>query len=440
MDTQDLTPTMQELKAELAAMRAALSDLEARADLITTPPAQPVKSSLTTSRRKTLRRLGLALLGGAATATALGETSTVQAKASVHPSANGMANRVGMLVVPPGAPNPTGSITSTSTYGLIGCGDKTSSLDTTFFPTGSTGVVGTGTGDGKAGTGVAGYGSYGVYGVGNIYGVYGQGTSRGVVGYGDNTGVVGNSPKVGVSGSGSIAGGDFSGGDNGYGVGATAGSSYLFNNLRSNTSVGLVATAGKRVDLNNLFSINQNVGLYATADDSSGRNPTAAYFDGRVAVIGNLSIQGNLSKSSGTFKIDHPLNPENQYLYHSFVESPDMLNIYTGLVTLDQQGEAVIELPTWFEALNRDFRYQLTCLGQYAGVYIASEIKDRKFKVAGGLDGLKVSWQVTGIRQDEWAKAHPIQVEEDKTGPEKGKYLHPEVFGKPERLKIGGLG
>jgi hypothetical protein len=44
------------------------------------------------------------------------------------------------------------------------------------------------------------------------------------------------------------------------------------------------------------------------------------------------------------FRIDHPLDPANKYLNHSAVESPDMKNIYDGVVTLDADGEAVVEL------------------------------------------------------------------------------------------------
>ena len=48
-------------------------------------------------------------------------------------------------------------------------------------------------------------------------------------------------------------------------------------------------------------------------------------------VAGNLDVTGTISKGGGTFKIDHPLDPTNKYLYHSFVESPDMMNIYNGI-------------------------------------------------------------------------------------------------------------
>ena len=85
---------------------------------------------------------------------------------------------------------------------------------------------------------------------------------------------------------------------------------------------------------------------------------------------GNVNVTGTLSKGMGTFKIDHPVDPENKFLYHSFVESPDMMNIYNGVISFDQNGEAVVTLPEYFEALNRQFRYQLTPIGGFAPLYI----------------------------------------------------------------------
>jgi hypothetical protein len=150
---------------------------------------------------------------------------------------------------------------------------------------------------------------------------------------------------------------------------------------------------------------------------------------------GDVNVLGTVTKFAGSFKIDHPLDPANKYLYHSFVESPDMKNIYDGVVTLDVNGEAVVELPDWFGALNRDFRYQLTCVGGFAPVYIAEEIEDNQFTIAGGTPGLKVSWQVTGIRQDPYAEQHRIPVEEDKPLEVRGTYLYPEGYGLPATMK-----
>jgi hypothetical protein len=156
----------------------------------------------------------------------------------------------------------------------------------------------------------------------------------------------------------------------------------------------------------------------------------AGLFDGDVSVRGNLSVNGNLSKPAGSFKIDHPLDPANKYLYHSFVESPDMKNLYDGVVVLDDRGEATVTLPDWFEALNRDFRYQLTAVGApMPGLYVAQKVAQNHFRIAGGEPGGEVSWQVTGTRQDAWANAHRIPVEEDKPAAERGSYLFPEGFG-----------
>ncbi len=192
-------------------------------------------------------------------------------------------------------------------------------------------------------------------------------------------------------------------------------------------------------------------GVYGEADNGTGSSgvwgvslgPTlaqsgyAGLFTGSVNVSEDLLVTGMISKAGGSFKIDDPTDPANKYLYHSFVESPDMKNIYDGLVTLDPLGEAVVELPDWFEALNQDFRYQLTAVGAPGpNLYVAEEVHDHQFKIAGGKPGAKVSWQVTGIRQDAWANAHRIPVEVEKPAREQGFYLHPELFGQPAEKSI----
>jgi hypothetical protein len=177
----------------------------------------------------------------------------------------------------------------------------------------------------------------------------------------------------------------------------------------------------------------------------------AGYFNGDVEVTGTLK------KGGGSFKIDHPLDPANKYLSHSFVESPDMKNVYDGVTLLDDKGEAEIELPDWFGALNKDFRYQLTAIGAPGpNLYIAEEISDTtitnysnsisssnnknsRFKIAGGTSDMKVSWQVTGIRKDPWANAHRIEVEEDKPDEERGYYIYPDLYDQPAEREISRL-
>ena len=145
-------------------------------------------------------------------------------------------------------------------------------------------------------------------------------------------------------------------------------------------------------------------------------------------VSGNANVSGTLTKGAGSFKIDHPLDPANKYLYHSFVESPDMMNIYNGNVITDKHGLATVILPQYFSALNRDFRYQLTVVGQFAQAIIARKVVDNRFVIRTDKPQVEVSWQVTGIRQDAYANAHRIPVEVDKPRQEQGHYLHPELF------------
>ena len=159
--------------------------------------------------------------------------------------------------------------------------------------------------------------------------------------------------------------------------------------------------------------------------------------NGNVTIQDNLTIVGNLSKGSGSFKIDHPLDPANKYLYHSFVESPDMMNVYNGNVTTNKRGLAVVILPDYFEALNRGFRYQLMVIGQFAQAIVQRKVSGNRFTIKTSKPGLEVSWQVTGIRHDAYADAHRIQVEEEKPAQERGKYLHPELFGAPAEQTIG---
>jgi hypothetical protein len=89
-------------------------------------------------------------------------------------------------------------------------------------------------------------------------------------------------------------------------------------------------------------------------------------------------------------------------------------------------------LPDYFEALNRDFRYQLSVIGRFAQAMVAEEVRDNQFTIKTDRPEVKVSWQVTGARKDALASMNPFLVEEDKPADEAGTYLHPEAHGKPE--------
>ncbi|WKX72578.1 hypothetical protein [Streptomyces sp. XD-27] len=151
----------------------------------------------------------------------------------------------------------------------------------------------------------------------------------------------------------------------------------------------------------------------------------AGYFSGPVYV------SGYLYKSGGGFLIDHPLDPENRYLRHSFVESDQQLNVYSGTAVTDGDGSAVITLPEYFEELNEDFRYQLTVIGAFARAMVSEEVRDNRFTIATDRPEVKVSWQVTGVRRDRVARSNPFTAAEPKPEEERGTYLHPEAWDRP---------
>lgn len=188
-------------------------------------------------------------------------------------------------------------------------------------------------------------------------------------------------------------------------------------------------------------AVNNNYGIYGVDYGESGstysiavygdnqgnaNNNYAGYFSGDVEVTGTLS------KSGGSFKIDHPDDPANKYLSHSFVESPDMMNVYNGNVTTGQDGTAKVTLPDYFQSLNIDFRYQLTVIGEFADAIVYEEIEGNQFTIKTDKPNVKVSWQVTGVRNDKWAQENRIKPVEEKKGVEKGKYLHPEVHSRSD--------
>jgi hypothetical protein len=194
---------------------------------------------------------------------------------------------------------------------------------------------------------------------------------------------------------------------------------------QSDSFVGVEGTSNSGTAL---FAQSQSgVGVWGVTNSG----PFAGFFQGAVHVAGTLS------KSGGGFRIDHPLDSPNKYLNHSFVESPEMKNVYDGVAVLDSKGEAAVTLPDWFEALNEGFRYQLTPVGTPAPqLHVADEIAHAQFRIAGGVPGQRVCWQVTGVRKDPWARAHPVVVEEPKIDNERGHYLNPELFGQGEDQSI----
>ncbi|HWN99858.1 MAG TPA: hypothetical protein VNS63_11370, partial [Blastocatellia bacterium] len=316
-----------------------------------------------------------------------------------------------------------------------------------------------------SGAGVAGNGnSFGVIGSGAIAGV--SGSSRtggtGVEGSGGG-GDLFNHAGVGVRGGGGGSSAQSAGGED------TSGGTGVQGNGGQHDTRGGDGVVGIGGDTTFAPGTVGGTGVVGRGGQGAGGiiNGLAGFFDGDVVVAGNLlvdgdvtgaifgqpsahsgllagdfngnvEIHGNLS-ASGTkyFKIDHPLDPGNKYLYHAAIESSEVMNLYTGKITLDANGEAVVQMPDWFEALNKDFRYSLTPIGAPGpNLYIAEEVSGNRFKIAGGAAGMKVSWQVTGVRQDAYIRAHPMKVEVEKSEKERGHYLRLELFDQPEETSI----
>ena len=222
----------------------------------------------------------------------------------------------------------------------------------------------------------------------------------------------------------------------------------LYLQAGGNVGIGTTAPVAKlevegdvRVPHGQLFVTNDKPAApfgVANAVCATSTNGTAVFASGPTAAIaaigpsqftGNVDVSGTFTAGDKRCLIDSPSDPENKTLTHACIESDERFNIYSGNVVLDGNGEARVALPQWVAAFNTDFRYQLTCIGQAAPVYVAQEVSDDAFSIAGGAADMKVSWQLTGVRNDAWARANPLVVEREKPDDEKGFFLHPEAFG-----------
>lgn len=152
-------------------------------------------------------------------------------------------------------------------------------------------------------------------------------------------------------------------------------------------------------------------------------------------------FEGSISASGQKlFRIDHPLDPGNKYLNHFSAEGPEPYLLYRGTATLDARGEATVELPHYFASVNRDAHYQLTCIGGFAPVYVAGEVSENRFTIAGGREGLRVCWTVTGVRNDAFTVAYGRRDEEMKPVEHRGRYIHPELHGAAESARLHRVG
>ena len=152
---------------------------------------------------------------------------------------------------------------------------------------------------------------------------------------------------------------------------------------------------------------------------------------------GNATFSGSLSKGSGSFKIDHPLESkrDTHHLVHSFVEAPQADNIYRGKVDL-VDGSATVNIDTvagmtegTFAALNREVQCFTSNESDWDAV---------KGSVSGNIltilsqntsSTATISWLVVGERKDqhmydtEWTDENGKVIVE----PEKVEELEEEI-------------
>ncbi len=299
--------------------------------------------------------------------------------------------------------------------------------------------------------------------IGNGFGVLGESLSasgRGIVGVawggGETYGVLGRTTSSGTNAAGvrGLAS-------------AQSGTTYgVWGQSESTAGYGVIGistpTGGTTYGVYGRSASTAGRGVYGLASAASGLT---------YGVLGQATTNGWAVFSNGDmgasglkpFRIDHPDDPASKYLLHYSAESPEVINFYSETVTLDEHGEAVVELPHYFAKINTRPRYQLTAVGApMPMLHVAEEIDEAAlsagatagpgvaapactFRIAGGAPGAKVSWEVKALRNDLWVRnravpmeviangmsiqtrAMPVEVE--KQGVEKGTYQHPELYG-----------
>jgi len=463
-------------------------------------PAGPAGSANITGTANYLTKFTAASTGGNSqlydngTSVAIGSTTpSANVKFEVHAASIGNAARATLVATPSTSIATSGSIYGESTTGIGVIGVSGSQNGVYGLSTGTLGGtvgVATGTGNGiwgvATGAGVAGFFDGGTTGRGIVVstGASGFGTSTptsrltveqpatpvpaidtfpAISGYSYTTqgclkgGVSGSyntsNYGTGIHGLGyqgvtlQAANSAFSTGNQDLGVYGSANTAGV-----EGTSTGGIGVVG--YNKNSSFAATtgggNTYGVYGYANTIGGATVPATrygvygYATGAATnysgyFSGNVQITGSIAKGSGTFKIDHPLDPENKYLYHSFVESPDMMNVYNGNITTDASGYATVTLPDYFEALNKDFRYQLTVIGTFAQAIVSEKVKGNRFVIQTNQPNVEVSWQVTGIRHDKYADAHRVVAEVDKEPEFKGRYLHAAEWNQPESKSIDAV-
>ncbi len=121
-------------------------------------------------------------------------------------------------------------------------------------------------------------------------------------------------------------------------------------------------------------------------------------------VVGTTHVVGTLSATNKTFRIPHPLEPVTKLLVHGALEGPEHAVYYRGEGQL-AEGQAIITLPRYFEALTRQEQrtVQLTTIDGWSPLYVVGKVADGQFTVrtaGGGSPGQRFYWEVKAVRAD----------------------------------------
>jgi hypothetical protein len=159
---------------------------------------------------------------------------------------------------------------------------------------------------------------------------------------------------------------------------------------------------GIKIDAFDGKSSTIGAGIYAEATTGADTN-YAGYFSG------NINVTGSVSKGSGSFRIDHPLESktDTHHLVHSFVEAPQADNIYRGKVDL-VDGSATVNIDTvagmtegTFVALNRDVQCFTTNESNWDAVKGSVSGNILTIESQNSESTATISWLVIGERQDQ---------------------------------------
>jgi hypothetical protein len=227
----------------------------------------------------------------------------------------------------------------------------------------------------------------------------------------------------------------------GFATAATGNTTGILGQAFSTSGTGAYGLAGATSgETNGVYGearSTDGAGVYGAAVANEGVNygvygETLSLVDG----FGVYSVGDSAATGLKLFQIDHPHDPANRMLNHFSAEGPEPYLVYRGTAILESNGTAVVQLPSYFQSINRDPHYQLTPIGAPASLYIAQEVVNNQFVIAGGQGGMKVSWTVTGIRNDPYVQRYGAAIESIKPASQRGRFLHPELYGQPRERAL----